>query len=139
MKEFSFKSLQMYGKEKTNKDPIYISIHSLFKVLFVEAPFWYQLQSQVFSLILCSKIGTHILGSFFCSTLQDISISIMLDGKCRVTAFFTSLQRFSVRSMLCLGRSWTFTLSGSHSFSHLGFMLRVLFEDETFTRGPDGS
>ena len=61
---------------------------------------------------------THLyLGSFSHSSLQNLSISVRLDGERRCTAIFRSLQRCSIgfRSGLWLGHSRTFRdLSRSH-------------------------
>ena len=87
----------------------YISIQTLYSVLFVEAPL-----AAIIALSLLGYDATSLahlyLGDFSRSSLQILSSSVRLDGEFCCTAIFRSLQRCLIRfkSGLWLDHSRTF-------------------------------
>ena len=101
---------------KKRKYHIYISIQTLHSVL-VEAPLAAITASSLLGYDATSSAHLY-LGSFSHSSLQILSSSVRLDGECRCTVIFRSLQRCSIwfKYGLRLGHSRTFRdLSQIHS------------------------
>ena len=104
---------------------MYVSIQTLYSVLC-----WSMFGSDYYLLGYDATSLAHLyLEIFSHSSLQILSNSVRLDGECRYTAIFRSLQRCSIgfKSGLWLGNSRTFRdLSISHSCVVLAVCLGLL-------------